>query len=280
MMRKLPVFFAAVWMFWSGIFMTPGTLMAQHPMGTFVETISRIEERKASWIAFRADLVMSFLTREGEIASCGGELFYQKLDERILLKCTNAEGKLLFVFRTEDKFFELYLPARSTAFQGNIFDLDDSLEIESHLKPLDLYRALKPAAFPSAETIMKEWNREEIRIQILGRWEDDPYLAREMVASLQGDVKEETYYSPLEEPTLIIRREGFRKISPKKKGGRNAVIFPEHVNIESPETGEMTSLFFKSIRFSPSFESEAWTFPLPEGTQVVTIDVSPLKQLR
>jgi hypothetical protein len=108
--------------------------------------LQKIESRHYRWIAIRADVLLFFAKAGDPNAMCGGELLYQRLDERMLLTCVDARQELIFVFRTFDRRFDLYLPAQNTVYHGSIFDLEDSPDIESHLKARDLYRALKPMA--------------------------------------------------------------------------------------------------------------------------------------
>ena len=106
--------------------------------------VKQIEARRASWIAFKAKVMLHFYQEEEEKASCFGRLLYDRLEEKVVLSCVDNRNKLLFTFKTSDRDFELYLPAMKNVYEGNIFSLSDSPEINSHLKPLDLYRALKP----------------------------------------------------------------------------------------------------------------------------------------
>ncbi|MDD5226273.1 MAG: hypothetical protein PHV97_03690, partial [Candidatus Omnitrophica bacterium] len=108
--------------------------------------LQKIESRHYRWIAIRADVLLFFAKAGDPNAMCGGELLYQRLDERMFLTCVDARQELMFVFRTLDRRFDLYLPAQNTVYHGSIFDLEDSPDIESHLKARDLYRALKPMA--------------------------------------------------------------------------------------------------------------------------------------
>ncbi len=103
-----------------------------------------LHNRRGNWIALNGDLSLEFLTPQGKKVTCRAELVYQRLDEKILLKGFNEKNEPLFIFKTSDRNFELYLPLISEFYHGSIFDLEDSPEIQSHLKALDLYRALKP----------------------------------------------------------------------------------------------------------------------------------------
>ena len=50
--------------------------------------LKQIENRHYRWVAFRSDVILFFVSpgNTGQ-AMCGGELIYERLDERMLLTC-------------------------------------------------------------------------------------------------------------------------------------------------------------------------------------------------
>ena len=208
---------------------TSKRLVATTPAEMTAEIVKKIETRRGNWIAMKADLHLYFL-EGGHRAACRAELAYQRLEERILLKGYNAKEELLFVFKTNDRNFEIYLPKQRKVYRGDIFTLEDSPDIESTLKPLDLYRALKPMAIPLPQTEIKNLEGGNISLRIMGMRQDKPYLARRILATKEGDVQVEIYYSFEEKPMTIIRRSNFkenfaRRIVIKRKTREQTLVF-------------------------------------------------------
>ena len=110
------------------------------------EIIETVEARRGWWQAFKSDLKLTFSTAQGS-ATCQGSLKYQRMDEKVLLHCYDPRGHLLLGLQSEDRFFNLYLPRQNLLVSGDVFDLRDSAEIDLHINPLELYRALKSEAF-------------------------------------------------------------------------------------------------------------------------------------
>ena len=255
------------------IFLTCGlpTILAQSvvaPPHSLPEIIRKIENRRGGWIAMKAELSLHFLTSDHNTASCRAELVYQRLEEKILLKGFNAKNDLLFIFKTADRRFELFLPDRKTIYRGNIFELEDSPEIESHLKPLDLYRALKPMAIPLKNASVENWDGETVLLKINGERDGRPYLARRLVATEEGETQVETYYSFEEKPVLTIRRAEFKRV--------RSYFFPHRIKIEDLGVQEPglerkpneTVFLFEKIDFMASVPDGEWYFPVEKGTEV------------
>lgn len=243
------------------------------------EIIRKIESRRGGWIALKANLSLHFLTSDHRTASCRGELVYQRLEEKILLKGFNAKNDLLFVFKTADRQFELYLPARKTIYRGNIFELEDSPEIESHLKPLDLYRALKPMAIPFEGTSIENRSGGTVSLTVKGERSGRPYPARRVVATEEGETQVETYYSFEEKPVLTIRRAEFKRVRSYEGKGGDKVFFPRRIKIENlgirepgPEQGRNeTVLLFEETHFLDSVPDGEWYFPVEKGTRLSSL---------
>src|SRR5512140_1111132 len=81
--------------------------------------LRKIESRHYRWIAIRADVLLFFAKTGDPNAMCGGELLYQRLDERMFLTCVDTRQELLFAFRTLDRRFDLYLPSQNTVYHGS-----------------------------------------------------------------------------------------------------------------------------------------------------------------
>ena len=156
--------------------------------------LQKIESRSYRWIAIRADVLVFFAGAGNAQAMCGGELLYQRLDERMLLSCVDTHKELVFVFRTFDRRFDLYLPSQNTVYHGSIFDLEGSPDIESHLKARDLYRALKPLAVDSRHVRIERDNSAITSLEIFNARNGKDVLARKLLLTPKGDVRGEVYY--------------------------------------------------------------------------------------
>jgi hypothetical protein len=219
-------------------------------------------------------LRLKFRTPRGKKAECRGELVYQRLDEKILLKGYNEENALLFVFKTTDHDFELYLPREQARFTSNIFALEFSPEIHSHLKALDLYRALKPLSIPSEGTAVEKAG-SETRLKVRGKKGNLSFIAREVTANPQGAVLNEIYYGPDKKPRAVIAREDFREVERSKK---EKFLFPYRVIIKSAVDSvdegafDKTVMEFESIDFNAPLEDADFAFEPPPGTKTFGLE--------
>ncbi len=230
------------------------------------EAIRKIENRRGTWLNLRTGLKMNFTSAQGKKASCDADLVYDRLNEKILLKGYNVQKKLLFAFRTDDRDFKLYLSSANTDFFGSIFDLEDSPAIHSHLKALDLYRALKPAAIPADAQIETETGGN-IRLKVMGKHG----LEREIFANAAGDVVTEVYYRKDGNIKSVIERKDFK---PVMKGKKESFYFPGKVLVRNyfsppgtPGGQSETELLFVTAEFSESFGPLDFDFKLPENTR-------------
>ncbi|MDP3921425.1 MAG: hypothetical protein Q8R76_11540 [Candidatus Omnitrophota bacterium] len=229
--------------------------------------INRMEENRRHWIAINANLILEFATPDKKIASCHGELRYERLSEKLLLKCLNDGDQLLFIFKSWDRDFELYIPARETLFRGNIFQLQDSPEIESHLSALDLYRALKPVAIPYENSEIETISEHLVTLNVYARRPgENRHLYRRVSMTKTGHVVQEKYYANDETPTVSIHRGKFQIVDDPATKTQEAILFPHTILIESMEKPITTSLVFDHLEFPAGFSSEDWLFPIPEGT--------------
>ncbi|MBI3307575.1 MAG: hypothetical protein HYZ84_07215 [Candidatus Omnitrophica bacterium] len=238
----------------------------------------QIENRRISWVALKARVVLHFYQEDREKASCFGRLLYERLQEKVVLSCVGRQNKLLFVFKTLDRSFELYLPALKTVYEGNIFALSDSPEIDSHLKPLDLYRALKPMTFAAAESEIEKQDETHTAVKIYSERHNKRYLARKILATREGDVPVEIYYSENEEPETLIQRSDYQEILLPGQRSKGKVVFPRQIQIDSSAKRNKTVLLFKKIEFPARFVDENWGISYPEDVQRAAVEDPALKR--
>ena len=234
-------------------------------LGTLLKLL---EARNYRWIGIQSNVIFSFIAPGGSQAICGGELRYQRLDEKMLLVCSDQKGDLLFIFRTLDRRFDLYLPSQQTLYHGSIFDLQDSPEIESHLKLLDLYRALKPMTFNPRNAEIDNLTGATIILNIFSENAEPRYLTRKLYMTPQGDVIGEVYFSKEGKPVTEIRRQEILEI-PTHHTAFPSIFFPKRVTLVSPETGKNTAILFSKVKSVDVIEDVDWLFPVPEGTREV-----------
>lgn len=234
------------------------------------ELIRKVEQRRGSWIDLTADLKMNFKTREGRQASCFAKLKYNRLDEKILLEGFNDKNEVLFVFKTDDRDFQLYLPKAESVFSGSIFDLEDSPDIHSHLKALDLYRALKPAALPEERTTADALtNGFRLRVSR----ENSGQTERELFTNEKGDSVKEVYYLKSGKPKAVIQRADFEEI---KKSKRESFGFPKWIVIQADGAG--TELVFQGAHFASASDEGEFDYAFPEKAKRIDISETFKKQ--
>lgn len=244
---------------------------ASAPGGELEGILRKIEDRHYRWIAIRADVLLFFATAEGSRAMCGGELLYQRLEERLFLACVDSQSELVFAFRTLDRRFDLYLPAQNTVYHGSIFDLEDSPEIESHLKARDLYRALKPMAVDPRRTKVERANAIVTILDVYGKRDGEETLTRKLYLTPEGDVRGEIFYDPKGRPMTEIRRYDFKKL-PDRGGAFGPVIFPKKITIASPETKKGSAIFFTQVDALDVIDPLEFILRVPYGTKEIFLD--------
>ena len=233
--------------------------------------LQKIESRHYRWIAIRADVLLFFAKTGDPNAMCGGELLYQRLDERMFLTCVDTRQELMFVFRTLDRRFDLYIPAQNTVYHGSIFDLEDSPDIESHLKARDLYRALKPMAVDPSRTKVERTNSAITSLDVYGRSEDEGTLVRKLYLTPEGDVRGELFYDSKKRPITEIQRYDFRELR-GHVGSYDSIIFPKKITILSPETKKGSAIFFTRVTALDTIDPLEFILRVPPGTQEVFLD--------
>ena len=226
------------------------------------EVVRQIEKRQGTWVGFQTDLKIYFQSGDKRKASCQGHLAYDRLEEKLLLQCYNDKKNLLFAFKTEDKNFDLYLPGQKSVYSGSIFDLQDSPDIESHLRALDLYRALKTMALPIAKTRIENKDKKTITLTADSMHYKSAYIARKVQASSKGDVFKDIFYGPDGKPETEISRSQFKEV----KNGDKKNFFPNQVDIRSCKAGtekcQETSLVFKKSKFVPEIKESELKLPV------------------
>jgi len=261
----LTVLFSALLCFASTAFADPA------PNTELEGILQKIESRHYRWIAIRADVLLFFAKAGDSNAMCGGELLYQRLDERMFLTCVDTRQELMFVFRTLDRRFDLYLPAQNTVYHGSIFDLEDSPDIESHLKARDLYRALKPMAVDSRRTKVERTNSAITSLDVYDRSNNEESLVRKLYLTPEGDVRGELFYNSKGHPVTEIQRYDFHEL-PGHVGSYHSIIFPKKITITSPETKKGSAIFFTRVTALDTIAPLEFILKVPPGTKEVFLD--------
>ncbi len=233
--------------------------------------LQKIESRHYRWIAIRADVLLFFAKAGDPNALCGGELLYQRLDERMLLACVDTRQELMFIFRTFDRRFDLYLPSQKTVYHGSIFDMEDSPDIESHLKARDLYRALKPLAVDPRRARIERTNSAITSLDVYSRGDNQGTLVRKLYLTPEGDVRGELFYNPEKRPVTEIQRYDFQEIR-GRVGAYDSIFFPKKITISSPETKKGSALFFTHVTPLDTIDPLEFILRVPPGTKEVFLD--------
>ncbi len=230
--------------------------------------LRKIEAQRFRWMGVKAEATLTFTTPQGKSASCSGRMTYYRLEEKMLLECFNGSGQTLFIFSTEDDEFELYLAADKTLYRGSIFDLDDSEQFSSHIKPFDLYRALKPMPVLPGQAHVASETPSSTVLNVWGLAQGKPYVKRVFTVTDRGDVPAETYLGEDGEKRLLINREDYREIGSVPHKKKEKVYFPEHIRIENVREKTKTDIAFSSLKPLWNTSGPGWVLQLPEGTRV------------
>lgn len=235
---------------------------------------SQVSARRGQWTGFRAEVKLHFLKNNEQAGACRGQMAYQRLEESILLHCFDAKNRLLFSFHTSDTSFQLYLPSHQAVYTGSIFDLESAAAIESHLNPLDLYRALKPMTFDVRTAQIEKENAGEITLRVFAKKKGLSRLSRKITLNRWRDMTEEIYYATDGQPDVGLRRLSFSNFPLGKEKGRT-VPYPEKIVIESQREPKATVLFFEQVSFYPAMMLPDAIQNLPEGTRQIPIGQNP-----
>lgn len=236
------------------------------------ELIKKIEIKRGTWTHLKAEIEFDFLTGDQTLASCTGTLTYQRLDESLLIQCYQPAEKLVFALKTDDRRFELYLPAHGTVYKGNIFTLQDSPEIESHLRAWDLYRALKSEAVPDNASFEIHDGKYSLAIP---RPNHQDLIARDLKVSQDYKVEEESFYDFEGNPSVEIKRSDFKPLSKSSDAAfaRKIFIAARKNTLEGSARHE-TALLFKSADFDSPLSENAFQLTLPEDTRTLELEDS------
>lgn len=235
----------------------PATTSSSISLPLAPHVLEQMELRRGVWMGLKADLTLQFV-RDGQSASCQGQLVYDRLREKVSLDCYNLKNELLFNYQTHDEMFELYLPAQNRIVRGNIFELQYDPDLSIHLRPLDLYRALKPMLVEAEQARISEWQEDSLKINITKETEGNEYLARSLLVTKKGDVPEEVFYTPAGSPSVKITREDFMEV--KMKDLKRKIPYPRITQILSLEESRKTTLIIRHAEFylhPPAFPTAA-----------------------
>ena len=233
--------------------------------------LRKIEARHYRWIAIRAEVLFFFAGSGNSTAMCGGELLYQRLDERMFLSCVDTQKELAFAFRTLDRHFDLYLPSQNTVYHGSIFDLEDSPDIESHLKARDLYRALKPLTVDPRRTKVERTNSLVTNLDVYSQNGAEGALVRRLYLTPEGDVRGEIYYGANGRSVTEIQRYDFKEFR-GHVGIYDSIIFPKKITIVSPETQKGSAIFFSKVTALDTIDPLEFILRTPPGTKEIFLD--------
>ena len=245
-------------------------ILASVSLPSIDQVNQQIQHRRGSWIVLQADVGIHFVDKAEQNGICQGTLSYHRLDEKLVVDCHTPLGKHVFGFKAEDRDFELYLPSNKTVYYGNIFDLQDSPDIESHLKPLDLYRALKPGFIPKNQIEIEELNDQVLHLKIFDSLQSQQtYLSREALLTKEGDIVEELFMNFKSEPLTKIQRADYRKIS---EG--NDAAYPHQVMIDDLPDERKTTIAFSEVYFASELDESHWHLNIPYDTKKVYLESS------
>lgn len=230
--------------------------------------VRKIEEQRFRWLGVKAEADLKFTAASGQSASCSGRLTYYRLEEKMLLECFNERGETLFIFSTREMDFELYLAGARTVYRGNIFDLEDSDAISSHIKPLDLYRSLKSMPIlPGQASLVSESGPSAV-LHVYNTWKGRTFPSRVLSVSERGDVPFETYLDREGKETLLISRDRFEDVGSVPKKKKQRIYFPHQILIVNPKENTRTEIVFSSVKPLSTTSGAGWVLQFPEGTKV------------
>ncbi len=228
--------------------------------------------KNKNWTPFASEVELSFLKDDALQSSCSGTLLYDPLKKKLLMECYGKSGQLVFIFKNDDLHFLLYLPGMKQAWEGNIFELEYSPEFDSHLKPLDLYRAISPEPFSENQALNAYGVTDGMELEIAKPHQGKPYLARRLILNSKGQVMNETFLTPDGTETTVVIREKFENLPNQVDVLNSKFYFAPQTTVFHPETGDKTILAIKSVRLYDQLPSEAWKVLLPEELQPQSIN--------
>lgn len=240
--------------------------------------LKEIESSNRSWIAFQSEIEMTFFVNSKPAASCQGNILYHRLDEKILLKCSSENQKEVFVFQTSDRDFSLYLPGQKSLISGSIFDLEDSPDISSHLKPRDLYRSLKPERIPTERSIRFFLKDDHTSVLRIPSKENPSVIDRELYVKTPGQIEEEFYFDKTNGKKLLtIKRSHYQKQT--IQGTSRKAFLPHQIAMtRNNEENRSTKITLKNVKILTDIPEEEWDIEYPADTQVTKLGYHPWQQ--
>jgi hypothetical protein len=231
------------------------------------QLINRIEHQRFSWFGFQSNLTLRFKTEQGQSAHCQGNITYLRLEEKIRIDCRNDDGISVFLFQTHDVNFELFLPKQNKLYKGNIFDLDNNNDFHSHIKPFDIYRAIKPLPLEPSELSPGQIDNDLVSLYLWKDVHDIYYMHRKLrVEASSGNVLEEFFYTPDTEIEKSIYRSNFYAM---RSPTNDPLYFPHTIKIEE-KSGRETIFEFSDVHFLPSGVYQQWEIETRADTEIFT----------
>ncbi len=228
--------------------------------------------KNKNWTPFAASIELSFYKQDALQSACTGTLLFDPLRKKLLMECFGESRQPVFIFRNDDLNFLLYLPGMRRAWHGDIFQLEYSTEFASHLKPLDLYRAVSPEAFSEKQVAGAYGMSDGMELEIVKPYEGHHYLARRLILDDKGQVQNETFLTPDGSVTTVVIRGGFKKIKNKLDAVNSKFYYAPQTTVAHPGTDDKTILKMKNITLYEAFPEEAWVVALPENVPLNPID--------
>lgn len=224
-----------------------------------------------NWTPFAASFDLYFYQENEKQNACSGALIFDPLRKKLLMDCFDESGQAVFVFKNDDLNFTLYLPGIARAWTGGIFELEYSDEFQSHLHPLDLYRAISPEPFEESQAISANGVYEGMEIEIAKPYGNSRYLARRIILNKHGQVEHETFFTPGGSITTVVIRELFQSMKNKYDTINSIFYFAPQTIVLHPEEGEKTVMNIKKVTLYEAFPDEAWELKLPDEVKAESI---------
>ena len=259
------LFFRIVTLFLFLLALSAGPALAAE--GAADSVIRKIEEQRFRWLGIKSDIVMTFTNAQNKTASCSGRITYYRLEEKMLLECFNSQKKLLFMFSTDDMNFQLYLAPEDAVYRGTIFDLEDSDRFSSHIRPFDLYRALKSMPILPGSASAAAENSGTVQLNVWSSFRGEPYLKRNLTVTPEGHVLFEIYFKKDGAEALRVTREDYQNLGEVPGRKNESVYFPAQITIENTAEQARTEIVFLSAEALRTGSGSGWTLQFPKSTR-------------
>lgn len=233
--------------------------------------------RNKNWTPFAASIELLFYKANGAQSRCSGTLLFDPLRKKLLMDCMDESGLPVFVFKNDDLEFMLYMPGLNRAWFGNMYQLEYSLDFDSHLKPLDLYRAASPEPFSEDQAVSANGVGEGMEIEIAKPYQSIRYMARRIILNKHGQVEHETFLTPDGTATTVIVREKFKKMKNKFDRINTKFYYAPQTIVTHPETEDRTVMNISNVTLHHSFPDEAWEMEIPESVPID--EIAPPQQV-